>query len=364
MKKGKNHLKMLLIKILLILFLATVIVSGILHYMVRSFFKRGDYPDYPVVNYRYEHYQDCCPREEVSFYSGKNRLTAFLYGHPEAKRLLIFCHGLGSGQEGYMNEIMYMVDAGYLVLAYDGTGSGYSEGETTVGTLQSALDLDAAFDYISSSDRLSKLPVYLMGHSWGGFAAAEALGRHDNIVAAVALAGYAYPADLLIYHGSQMMGWNLSIMKPFFHISQLLSYGPNNFRRNAVDSINSTDTPILLVQGDQDHMIPMEKTSIVAYVDQLENPGVQTLILTKEGQNGHNNILYPTEALSHIAKLNEDFASKVNGLKDLLEGERQKRAIEFREELVEEADLPLINQVNEELFTRILDFYDEATRSR
>lgn len=364
MKKGKNYLKMLLVIILLILFFGSVIVTGILHYTVRSYFTRGDYPDYPVVNYRYEYYQDHCPREELSFYSGKNRLTAFLYGSPEAKRLLIFCHGLGSGQEGYMNEIMHMVDAGYLVLAYDGTGSGYSEGKSTVGTLQSALDLDAAFDYISSSDRLSKLPIYLMGHSWGGFAAAEALGRHDNIVAAVALAGYAYPADLLIDHGSQMIGWDLSKIKPFFYISQLLTYGSDNFRRNAVDSINSTDTPILLVQGDRDQMIPMEKTSIVAYQDQLTNPNVQSFILTKEGQNGHNNILYPAEALSHIAKLNEDFASKVNGLKDLPEEDREKRAIEFRKEMVKEADLPLINQVNEELFTRILNFYDEATRSR
>ncbi len=121
-----------------------------------------------------------------------------------------------------MNEIIRMVDAGYLVLAYDGTGSGYSEGKSTVGLFRPALDLDAAFAYISFSDRLA----------------------------------------------------------------QLLTYGPDNFRRNAVDSINSTDTPILLVQGDRDQMIRLDKTSLVAYQEQLPNPHAQNFILTKEGQNG------------------------------------------------------------------------------
>ena len=315
------------------------------------------------MNYNYEHYQEDYPREEVSFYSGKNRLRGFLYGDQKADRLLMFSHGLGSGHENYINEIIYMVDAGYLVFAYDGTGSGQSEGDSTIGTLQSALDLDAAFDYIASSDALRNIPIYLMGHSWGGFAAAEALGRHENIVAAVVLAGYAYPVDLILDQGSQMLGRDISGMKPFFYMSQLITYGPKNFMRNAVDSINSTDTPILLVHGNQDPMISLDEISIIAYQDTLTNVNVQTFIITRGGQNDHNGILHSAEAVPHIANLNEDFAVKMNGIMDLPEDERIERALEFRKELVEDADLPLINRVNEELFIRILTFYDEASTS-
>ena len=362
MKKEKRILPRVLLIILIVLFLGFVVITGLMHYTVTSSFTRGDYPDYPVVKYRYDHYQSHYPREEVSFLSGKNHLRGFLYGDKDADRLLVFSHGLGSGHEDYINEIIYMVDAGYLVFAYDGTGSGMSEGKSTVGLLQSALDLDAAFDYIHSSDALKDLPVYLMGHSWGGFAAAEALGRHENIVAAVDLAGYAYPADLLIDQGSQMMGQDLSAMKILFNISQLLTYGPKNFLRNAVDSINSTDTPILLVHGNQDEMISLDKISIIAYQDKLTNPNVQTLIITAEGQNDHNGILHSAEAVPHIAELNEDFAAKMNTIQGLPEEELEARAIEFRREMVEAADLPLINRVNAELFRQILAFFDEASR--
>lgn len=362
MKKGKSNLIKALWIILTVVFVGLVFIIGMMHYTVTSSFTRGDYPDYPVVNYRYEHYRSQYPREEITFYSGKNLLRGFLYGDKNADRLLIFCHGLGSGHEDYINEIVYMVDAGYLVFAYDSTGSGLSEGKSTVGLVQSALDLDAAFEYIHSSDLLKNLPVYLMGHSWGGFAVAEALGRHENIVAAVSLAGYAYPTDLLIDQGSQMMGQELSGMRFFFNISQLLSFGPKNYMRNAVDSINSNDTPILLVHGNQDEMISLDKISIIAYQDKLTNPNLQTLIITAEGQNDHNSILHSAEAGPYIAAINEDFAAKMNTIKDLPKEEREAQAIVFRKEMVEKADLPLINQVNKELFSKILNFFDEASR--
>jgi len=361
MKKEKRVWVRILSILLIVLFLGFIFIAGMTHYSISSSFNRGDYPDYQVVNYRYEHYRSQYPREEFTFSSGKNRLQGFLYGDKDADRLLIFSHGLGSGHECYMNEIIYMVDAGYRVFAYDGTGSGMSEGKGTVGLLQSALDLDAAFDYIHSSDALKDLPVYLLGHSWGGFAVAEALGHHENIVAAVSLAGYAYPTDLLIDQSSQMMGQDLSGMSFFFNLSQLLSFGPKNYMRNAVDSINSTDTPILLVHGNQDEMISLDKISIIAYQGKLTNPNVQTLIITAEGQNDHNSILNPAEAVSHLATLNEDFTAKMNTIQDIPKEEREARAIEFRKELVEKADLPLVNQVNQALFSQILKFFDEAS---
>lgn len=360
--KKKVNIKKIILGTFIVVILVLLVVTGLVHYAIQSSFSRGDYPDYPTAFYNYDHYRNDYPREEVSFYSGKNLLRGYLYGDKEASRLLIFSHGLGGGHEGYINEIIYLVDAGYLVFAYDAKGSGQSEGKTTVGVLQSALDLDAVFDYVNTSDELKDLPIYLMGHSWGGFAVAEALGRYENIVAVVALAGYAYPVDLLIDQGSQMVEKDLTVLKPFFYLSQLITYGPDNFRRNAVDSINSADITILLVHGSQDKMIPLKKTSIIAYEGMLRNTKVQTMILTEEWQNMHNNILHSAGANILIQEFKEELKEKISGIKDLPKEDQEELIIQFRKELVEKADLPTINQINEDLFIQIMEFYDEASR--
>ena len=216
--------------------------------------------------------------------------------------------------------------------------------------------------YVNSSSDLKGLPIYLMGHSWGGFAVSEAIGRHENIVAVVALAPYAKPVDLLIEQGSQMFDLDLKAMKPFLYLSQLITYGPGNFIRNAVDSINSADTPILLVHGSQDEMIPLETTAVLAYEGALKNPKLQKFIITEEGQNTHMSILHSAQSNAYIEEINEDFATKVSGIGEVSEEDRLERILQFRKELVDSADLSLVNQINEELFAYILNFYDEASR--
>lgn len=354
MKKKKSIWRKLLIiipSVLLSLFIALIVL---LHISVITSFSRGGYPDYPTTNYLYEHYEKDYPRTKHEFKSGANTLRGYLYGDTSAERLVVFSHGLGGGHESYMPEMVYMIDNGYQVFAYDATGSATSDGKSTVGLTQSALDLEAALAYIDNRAELNSLPKYLMGHSWGGFAVAEALGYRDDITAVASLAGYAYPHELLMEEGSKMAGIDMEGMDIFFHISQILSFGPKNYRRNAVDSINKSETPILLVHGTEDETISFERTSIISKQDKLTNPNAKILVLDKAGQNSHMNFFHASSAIDYIAEKNVEF-------KRLMASYNNDLPLDVRQAYVDSVDLDLVNQVNEELFTEILSFFEQAS---
>lgn len=330
------------------------------HFLLASNFQRGGYADYPEVDFYYDHYKDKYSREEFNFYSGKNKLQGFIYGAKNNK-LLIWCHGLGAAHESYIQEILYFVDNGYRVISYDATGSGESEGKSTVGLIQSAIDLDHCFKYIESNDELKSLPIYLIGHSWGGFAVAEAAGRHENIKAIASISGYAYPVEMIVKEGSRMFEFNLKSFSFLFEISHMISFGIENYKRNAVDSINSTDTPILLIHGNKDEMIPLDDCSIVSKMKDTKNPNVHTLIVSDEGQNGHNSIFYNKEAVGAIEEFNRQFDDEIKNIPaHLQEVKREKEIILIRERLIDKADLELINKVNDDLLDKIINFFNEA----
>lgn len=353
-KKKRSLIRKILITIPIVILVIGIILFLLMHFGINSSFGRGGYPDYPTTHYRYEHYQEKYPRLEKTFQSGKNQLKAYVYGDLDADRLLVFSHGLGAGHEHYIDEIIHMVEEGYLVFAHDATGSATSEGKSTVGLVQSAIDLEAALEYIDSDEDLKDLPKYLMGHSWGGFAVAEALGYRKDIVAVASIAGYAYPVELLAEEGSRMAEMDISGGKFLLDLNLFLNFGAKNYKRNAVDSINASQTPILLVHGRQDQLISFDHTSIVAHKDELTNPNVETFIMSQEGQSGHDNIFHPTEELAYIAEKNQAF-------KKLMEEYNHELPLYVRQKYIDSVDLDRVNKINSELFEKITNFFDEAS---
>ncbi len=62
-------------------------------------------------------------------------------------------------------------DAGFMVIMFDGTGVGISEGNGIYGLPQHTLDMKSVLDAVEADPELSRLPLLLFGHSWGGYAA-------------------------------------------------------------------------------------------------------------------------------------------------------------------------------------------------
>ena len=96
-------------------------------------------------------------RSPISFESNDGQLLAgYVYTSPENDNPLgtiIVSSGIETGHNAYLPEINYMVNSGYRVFAYDGTGNDESEGESTGGYLQAAIDLDYAIRKVKEDKR-------------------------------------------------------------------------------------------------------------------------------------------------------------------------------------------------------------------
>lgn len=103
------------------------------------------------------------------------------------------CHGIAGGGEDNLSMVKYMLDDGYQVFTFDYTGVYESEGASSVGFYQAVKDLNAVLGYIEASASLKNLPVFLYGHSWGGYTAAAVLNFKHNIAGVITISGFSSP---------------------------------------------------------------------------------------------------------------------------------------------------------------------------
>jgi len=300
----KNVFKKKSVIICLIIFIIGVPVMSLLlvHNMYGGNFGRVDAPVYTG----WLQYDDLdgYDREEVQFESGDNKLAGYIYGAENTRGLVVIAHGLGGGAENYLAETVYFVDAGWKVFAYDCTGSYHSEGDSTKGLSQSALDLDAALTYIETQNW--DLPVMLYGHSWGGYAVTAVLNYDHDITAAVSLSGYAAPIELLDEQAGQVFGWLSKVMYPFEVLYQKILFG-DAAGLSAIKGINSDDTPVMVIHGTEDSSVQYDGASIIAHKDEITNPNVVYITRNEEGRDGHNTLYRSETAVEYVSEVNEAY---------------------------------------------------------
>lgn len=290
------------------------------------------------------------PRRELQFCSGENLLTGWVYGEP-GQALVVISHGLGATAESYLPQTMWFVDQGYSVFTYDATGSGVSEGKTTLGLSQSVLDLDAALDCVEEDPALSELPVLLFGHSWGGYAAAEILAYDHDVTASVSLAGYASPMGMMCETASSLCGPVAYLGAPFVLVHQWVLFG-SAANGSAVTAVNGCDTPVLIVQGLADTTVRPEGAALSAQREKIRNPNAEILLL--EGED-HTSLLRPhtQEYAEYAAQIDREYAA----LAAAYGGELPQ---EVRAEFYAGVDKSITGGVWQELMQRVEEFYRAA----
>lgn len=288
------------------------------------------------------------PRRELRFSSGENLLTGWVYGEP-GEALVVISHGLGATAETYLPQTMWFVDQGYCVFTYDATGTGASEGKTTVGLSQSVLDLDAALDCVENDRALSSLPVLLFGHSWGGYAAAEILAYDHTVTASVSLAGYASPLKMMCETAGSYCGPVVYLGAPFLLLHQWRLFGAAA-DGSAAEAVNACDTPILIVQGMADTTVRPDGAALSA--QEITNPNAQRLLL--EGED-HMSLLRPhTQTYTdYVAQLNREYVA----LYDACGGDVPQAV---RAEFYAGVDKSITGGVWQELMQRVDAFYRAA----
>ena len=249
----------------------------------------------PPTELRYEE-SAAGARERVSFLSGKNMLRGWLYGPgADARGLVIVVHGLGGGADSLLPEIERFVAEGYAVLAYDGTGTRSSDGAGVRGLPQARRDLEAALSFVAGEERLRALPLYLYGHSAGGYAAACVLPEHPEIAGAVCLAAFDRPVEEMLYQAREKAGLLSALGEPFLRLSCALRFG-RDADASAAAALARCDTPALVIAGRDDETVPY-RLSLLAAVSGRE--GRTRLLL----DGGHDDLRFSAASRAARAAL-------------------------------------------------------------
>ena len=353
--RGKRKLKNIIIAVASTLAGASVagVASAIVVYnAVFPRYERPDYNIYPGL-YDYGKIKEILPRERLSFTSGSAKLSAYYYPSEDALGLVVLAHGFRAGADDYLPLIEAIVKGGYAVFTYDATGTYDSGGDSAVGMCQSLCDLDRALTYIRKTARYSDMPLFLVGHSWGGYAAASVLELHPEVKACVCIAPMNDGTKIMLEKAEEHTGKIAYAAKPIFDAYQKYLFG-DYVNYNGVRGINSTDIPILIAQGVDDTVITMKGQSITAYRDKLTNPNV-SYYFGKGAQGSHTGIWHSAAA--------EEYRKKVaSELK--MRSSRLGRELTYAEkcDFYSGVDHRLYSEVNSELVELMLNTFKKPIK--
>ena len=201
-----------------------------------------------------------------------------------------------------MAHTLYFVDHGYQVFSFDNTGCHRSGGSDCGGMSQSVLDLDAALSFLEGQERFRDLPLLLFGHSWGGYAVTAILQFDHDVAASVSVAGYNSPVEMTFQWLLERDGPKAWLAYPYLWIFQLLRFG-KNANLTALDGINSSDTPVLLLHGIADDIVDCQSTGIAARRGDISNPNVRCIFFMASGHDGHSSLYTSDDSAAYFREV-------------------------------------------------------------
>lgn len=288
----------------------------------------------------------------ISFKSNKGQtLNGFLYSSAKVdtyKALIVFSHGMGAGHLAYTTEINYFAQKGYMVLAYDNTGTCTSEGKKINGFAQGIIDLKHALQFVKSREDLKELSVLLVGHSWGAYSVSNvsALNPDVEIKGIVAFSPFNSMNKLIRDIAKQKTKVNLSILSPFFDIINYLRFGKAGILRSC-KSINSNSIPTLVLHGGNDMQVTVKNSPVGRKQEIGDNPNSRTILY----ENKFHNVYLAKDAEQY---LNDTFA-KIESL-----GKNSPEAYEIYQNI----DYSLITKEDLSVMETVSSFLEECAMKR
>lgn len=240
------------------------------------------------------------PRRIFHFKSKGKRLVGYHYPASGECGTVIFSHGMHSGADDYLPIYAHLVERGYSVVAYDGTGTYGSEGESTVGTCQAAEDLCAIVEHMLRVSRPIG-PLYLMGHSLGAYAAAIAASRFPEVRGCACVSGMDLASALIMQKAREYAGIAAELNRPLISLYQQHLFG-SLVHTSAVSAINGVSIPVLIAHGECDSVINEASGSLMSRRHKIVNPLVG-YYLGRGSQGTHSGILFSDRANSYRDEL-------------------------------------------------------------
>lgn len=353
--KIKQWIKQRTVKTYMLIFVGFIFIFSVISLVIVMAIYNGQFPRYErhdttvTAGLRYEDLESEYPRSLVRFKSGPNSLQGYVYGLNQEQGLVVVAHGIGGGADSYLPQITYFVDQGWRVFAYDSTGSFDSEGKTTKGFPQALVDLDAAMTYIDTQDEFEDLPVLLFGHSWGGYAVANLLHYDHEIQGVATVSGANSPMEMILEEGRKMMGGFIDIQYPYLWLYQRILFG-ETASLNAVDAINGSDVPVLIVHGTEDEFVDYDGSSIISNLKRITNPNVRSISLSEPGHSGHNSLFRSVAAVEYIDKINIEY-------RRLYDDHSENIPYDIKQDFYSKIDRDLAQDLDRSLMDEIHSFF-------
>lgn len=329
--------------------LATAATSIIAY---EKMFPRVERPDYTLTpgEYCYERVQEKLPRTEFYYTVNDVKLKGYYYASAGNKGLVVVSHGMRSGGDDYLPIVTYMVNAGYNVFSYNCQGTYESEGDDLVGMCQSLIDLEGTIDYIQSVDSLAKMPLFLIGHSWGGYAATSVLSLRHGIRACASIAAMHDACMMMTEKAEEYVGKIGKFSEPVFHLYQKLIFEEYT-DCNAIRGINQSNIPVLVAHGRTDKTVTYAKQSIIAHRDEITNPYV-TYYVGEGLQGSHTGIWHSLASEEYQLQVREN-------LRALEKEKGGKLTYEEKAAFYGTVNHALYSEVNAELMDQIVKMFDK-----
>ena len=303
-----------------------------------------------AINISYDEIMDKYPRDKVNFMSGDNRLTGYVYSTQNPQGLVVIAPGLSDGGEDYTSIAMGFADLGYKVFTFDTTGSFESEGENSVGFSQEVIDLENALKFIENEPELKSLPLYLFGHSRGGYASAMMCNKDYDIKAIATVGAVNSPMEITMEWSKNYVGPLAFTGYPALYAYQTMVFGNEIMGTTGAEAIDEGNIPALIIHCENDVTVSIEGSSIYAHKDEVDNENAKFMLYENEENAGHTTLLFTKEANTYRDEIHD----KYEHLETLYGGEIPE---DIEDEFLDSIDSLKAQEANTELIKMISEFY-------
>lgn len=214
-------------------------------------------PARPVLPYAFTPFELQIPYEDVTFTaSDGSRIAGWWLDRPGSERVVIVCHGHRSSKADMLGIGPGLWRAGETVLLFDFRGNGdSSDGLQSLAHHEQA-DLEAAIDYVLARRPEAKIAV--VGFSMGAAISLLVAARRPEVGAVVLDSPFSHMRDVIATAMRRMRVPTWPTLAATDAATRLL-YGYRMGQVRPVDAIaDISPRPLLLLHGDQDHVIPVE----------------------------------------------------------------------------------------------------------
>lgn len=254
-------------------------------------------------------------RRDFKYACGENFLTGRLYecqGDNKKNSLIVLAPGFNSCSDSYLLPIKELLDYGWSVFSFDTTGCCTSGGDSAIGFPQEINDLEATLDFIEENNRFEFDNIALLGHSRGGYAVCCALSSNHNIAAVVSISGINSAMEGVIGASTQHIGNFAYANYGFLWLYQTMLFGADTVNLRADKALSCTNTPALIIHGENDSNVPIDRFSIISHKDSITNKNAEYYVCTAPDNSGHTDLLFGSDGTAddRLIKRINDFLNK------------------------------------------------------